>query len=346
MVDGEKFEDGMRRESMKTKMLSIGIIFAVSVCSGINPDELSKQHDIPSRSLLADVPTQESSQGAIPMDLLDPTVDYMFKQIFGQNEDNSNKALKGLLSSILGTKIESVHLENTEISKILENDKTSRLDIRAKCNNNTELNIEMQCKNTGEIPERAFHYLANMVPTSLKERETYQKVKYVTIWILKENVTSLRGVINEARMCFLPNAQNDGYTELTDKGRIFFIELEKYKEEDRGGATPEMQGWLSFLTDPNAVVNSTQIGMQEALGRLQMLSKDRKVREEYNTRIKTINDHQSEILTAEEKGRKEEREKAEKEKAENAKKMLKDGLAVDIVAKYSGLTINEVKLLQ
>ena len=167
---------------MKTKMLSIGIIFAVSVCSGINPDELSKQHDIPSRSLLADVPTQESLQGAIPVDLLDPTVDYMFKQIFGQDEDNSNKALKGLLSSILGTEIESVQLGNTEISKILENDKTSRLDIRAKCNNNTELNIEMQCKNTGEIPERSFHYLANMVPTSLKERETYQKVKYITIY--------------------------------------------------------------------------------------------------------------------------------------------------------------------
>lgn len=45
------------------------------------------------------------------------------------------------------------------------------------------------------------------------------------------------------------------------------------------------------------------------------------------------------------KGRAEERAKAYLEKIERVKQMLTDGMSVDLIAKYSGLSVEEIKSL-
>ncbi len=75
--------------------------------------------------------------------LLDPKLDYTFKQIFGIEE--SKPQLLSLLNAILKGEptIKDLVLKNTEINKILEDDKTVRLDIRARANDDTEIDIEI-----------------------------------------------------------------------------------------------------------------------------------------------------------------------------------------------------------
>ena len=46
-----------------------------------------------------------------------------------------------------------------------------------------------------------------------------------------------------------------------------------------------------------------------------------------------------------EEGRAEERAKAKAEKIESARKMLQDGLSVEVISKYSGLSLDEIEKL-
>ena len=51
------------------------------------------------------------------------------------------------------------------------------------------------------------------------------------------------------------------------------------------------------------------------------------------------------LAEGEKLGARKEREKAKAEKIESAKKMLSDGLSEELVSRYSGLSIEEVKKL-
>ncbi|PRX29280.1 putative transposase/invertase (TIGR01784 family) [Orenia metallireducens] len=83
-------------------------------------------------------------------EMLDPKVDFVFKKIFGS--EKHPEILIAFLNSVFGTKgteeeIISVKIENSDINKDWEDDKFSRLDIKATANNNAKINIEIQLKN-------------------------------------------------------------------------------------------------------------------------------------------------------------------------------------------------------
>lgn len=71
-----------------------------------------------------------------------------------------------------------------------------------------------------------------------------------------------------------------------------------------------------------------------------------KVRDEYTKNMTTEIDKRAQLKYAREHGRAEGREKGNAEaREEMARAMLKDGLDVSVVAKYSGLKIEQVKAL-
>ena len=166
--------------------------------------------------------------------LLDPKMDFVFKQVFG-TEKNKPLLISFLNALLFDEKpcIQDLRLDNTDISKILEEDKSSRLDVKATTDDGTKIDIEIQIRNTGDIPQRAFHYLSNMISHSVRRGSSYGSSNVVGIWILGENVTERQNAISEAYMTFQHN-DPDPYQILTDNARIFFIELPKFnpKKED------------------------------------------------------------------------------------------------------------------
>lgn len=72
--------------------------------------------------------------------LLDPKVDYIFKQIFGQNTPVCNRLLIHLLNSIFekngSEKIKSIEYLNPYLDKEYDDDKQSILDIKFKTEKN------------------------------------------------------------------------------------------------------------------------------------------------------------------------------------------------------------------
>ena len=286
------------------------------------------------------------------LSLLDPKLDYIFKNIFGV--EKNKKLLISLLNAILrdNPHIKDVTLENTEISKILEEDKASRLDVRAKTDAGIDIDIEIQCRNTGEIPARAFHYLANMMPHAVKSNESYKKANVMSIWILGENVTDRVNPISDAYMTFQPNSP-DPYQVMTDNARIIFIELEKFNP-----ITPNLQdmltAWLMFLKDP-VFLNDEYLKVKEvkeAMDTLKYISSDDEVRAIADLRERTLSDKNSELTVAREQGLEEGREIGIEEGREiGEKKKTKEavinmnakGLDNKFISECLGITEEEVE---
>jgi predicted transposase/invertase (TIGR01784 family) len=287
--------------------------------------------------------------------LLDPKLDYIFKNIFGVKK--YEHLLISFLNALLkgNPPIKKLILTNTEFPKIFKDDKASRLDVRATCNDDTEIDIEIQIKNTGEIPERACHYVANMVPGTIGANQSYKAARVIGIWILGENVIDGPDAISEAYMTFQPTAHAP-YRIMADTMRVIFVELEKFNPKD-ADAQDLLTAWLSFLKDP-LLLDEVFLKIKEvkdAMDRLKYISSDKEVRVSADLRQKTINDRNSEFTVATEKGiaigEKKGRAEGKVEGAlakskESAMRMLKKNISLNDISEFTGLSVEEIKSLK
>lgn len=303
--------------------------------------------------------------------LLDIQSDYIFKRVFGV--EKNKKLLISLINSILkgNPTVTDLEIRNTEISKIVKNNLTIYLDIKAEINPQEFVDIEIQVRNTGEIMERAVQYLAEILTLNcrkLTEKEkkagqsqTYKYPKVIGIWIMGENVTDRKDAVNEACVAF-PPTERDKYQIITDKLRIFFVELQKFhpKHIDRKNM---LDVWMAFLKNPLNDDIQDVPEVKEALDTLKEISADKDEREIYYLRQHTefgyISEKNVAVQKEREKAEKEKQElvekaqkrerqleeKAKAEKIETAQNFLKMGLSIEQVAQGTGLSIEEVNKL-
>lgn len=110
--------------------------------------------------------------GKIPYGL---TNDYMFRAVFQKNQ----KALKGLLSAVLGMpqeEIVSCEITNPIILGEAIDDKTCVLDIRLVLNYDKKINLEMQIGNILNWPKRSLYYTCDMY-VDLHKGEDYEQAQ-------------------------------------------------------------------------------------------------------------------------------------------------------------------------
>lgn len=293
--------------------------------------------------------------------LLDIKNDFVFKQVFGI-EKNKN-VLMSFLNAILkgNPKIIDLELLNTDSPKLIKNGLGIRLDVKAKVSDNTFVDIEIQCRNTHDIPERAIQYLARMLNENADKdnknelTRDYHYPKVIGIWILGQNVTDRASAISEASMVFHKNDRDD-YRIMSDKMRVFFIELKKFKPKTIDKKNM-LNIWLSFLQNPeNQELKHVDETVDQAFDTLKFVSSDKKMRDYYITLEETKRDIDSErinsIRIATEKGREEgiaigeergREEGIEQKTQEAALNMKADGLPNSIIAKYLGITEKELE---
>ena len=293
--------------------------------------------------------------------LLDIQSDYIFKRVFGV--EKNKKLLISLINSILkgNPTVTDLEIRNTEISKIMKNNLTIYLDIKAEINPQEFVDIEIQVRNTGEIMERAVQYLAEILTLNCRkltnkekeagQRQTYKYPKVIGIWIMGENVTDRKDAVNEACVAF-PPTERDKYQIITDKLRIFFVELQKFhpRHIDRKNM---LDVWMAFLKNPLNDDIQDVPEVKEALDTLKEISADKDEREIYYLRQHTEFGYISEKNVAVQKakaegeqlGAEKERKKAKLEQLRIAKKLLKMGLSLDHVVHATNLSLKEVKKL-
>jgi hypothetical protein len=206
-------------------------------------------------------------------------------------------------------------------------------------------------------------------------------VSVIGIWILNENVLGSErpDAINQAYMTFQPTA-HASYGCMTKMMRVFFIELKKFNLEE-ADAQEILTAWLAFLKDP-VLLKEDFLKIEEvkeAMARLKYISADKKIRAEADLRLRGLNDRNSELTVATEKGiaigekkgiaigekkgiaigekkgiaigEKKGRAEGKAEGAlaqakESAMKMLKKNISLDDISEITGLSIEEIKSLK
>ena len=279
--------------------------------------------------------------------ILDIKEDFVFKQVFGV-EKNKNVLMSFLNAVLRGNpKIVDLELLNTDAPKLVKDGKGIRLDVKAKVSDDTFCDIEIQCRNSNDLPERAIQYLARMLNENAKKKDSdtqdYHYPKVIGIWILGENATKRKSAISEASMVFHKNDRDD-YQIMSDKARVLFIELNKFKPNTIDKKNM-LDLWLSFLKDPEArELKHVDKTVDQAIETLKFISADKEMREIYIAREETKRDHYSEVINtarvAREEGREEGIEIGEKRGiAEERKKN------VAIIAEHFGISIEEAEKL-
>ena len=182
--------------------------------------------------------------------LLPLTCDYVFKRIFGQEENK--EALKDFLESILCEKIYKIEIKNPEIPKNYYDSKYGVLDLKVTLNNTTVVDVEMQVRNEHNIEQRDTFYLASNYVNELKEGEPYTNCKKsIVINILNFSYYKRNEYHSIARMIFEEPKEEEkvemGYKEedryMTKYLEVHIIELPKFKIKNPKMHT-KLEEWL------------------------------------------------------------------------------------------------------
>ena len=292
--------------------------------------------------------------------LLDPKMDFVFKNIFG-SEKHPN-ILISFLNATLKPKdlITEVEIKNTDLNKGYIEDKFSRLDVKATTSNDEIINIEIQLKNEYNMIKRSLYYWSKLYSEQLNEGEDYSLLKRtICINILNFKYLKTRMFHSVYRMKEIHTTE-----ELSDIEEIHFIEIPQL--EDGSDEKDMLVAWIEFLKNPESEkVRSLEMSVdeiREAKDELIKMSNDDTQRELYEMRAKTLRDKISALNEAERKGIKKGREegrkegieegikegieKGEKNKAiEIAKSLINLGLDKESIAKSTGLDLWEVEKL-
>ncbi|MBR1944327.1 MAG: Rpn family recombination-promoting nuclease/putative transposase [Alphaproteobacteria bacterium] len=267
---------------------------------------------------------------------LTPTNDFVFKNIFGQ--EDSKICLISLLNAILDGKpiITEVTILNPEMPKYDKFTKESRLDIAARTDNGTIVNIEMQCIDTGDLESRSITYASKLVAQHTQMGYSYKSPKIISIWIIRDKIkygpmASRTHPIEEALMFLNKNASDDYYTQFDDKIRIIFVHLSRFKDNKvLTTINKMMKEWVIFLDEPEEVENKTE-AMNIAKNKWIVISGDKELANQLIAREKYEMDKASEIATAREAAKNEGIEQGKKEgKEEGLIEGEKKGIAKGI----------------
>ena len=232
--------------------------------------------------------------------LLDPKMDFIFKKIFGSNE-NKNILISFLNATLKGKdEIVWVKIEGTDIEKSYLEDKFSRLDIKAVTNKKEQINIEIQLRNERNMAKRTLYYWSKMYEEQLLEGENYSKLnRTVCINLLNFNYLDNNRFHNKFRLL----DTNTGY-ELTDVMEIHFIEIPKLT--DNSDEKGMLAAWVEFLKNPESdKVKSLEDDIEEikdAKKELIKISLDKDERKLYEMRKKAIHDKANALSSAMEEG--------------------------------------------
>ena len=272
--------------------------------------------------------------------LLSPKVDFVFKKIFGSEENKS--VLISFLNATLEPKKEivSVDLKNTDIEKEYLKDKFSRLDVKATTSNKETINIEIQLKNEYDIIQRSLYYWSKIYEEQIQEGDSYSNLnRTVCINILNYNYLKNDRFHNIYRLKEIETNE-----ELTDIEEIHFIEIPKLRELNLNDEADMLEVWIEFLRDPESeVIRNIEMSNEEvrkAKDKLYKLSQSKKDRELYFLREKSIRDEISALSKAKEEGIEQGIQQNKKEIVLNLYKL---GLTIEQISAGVCLSIDEVK---
>ena len=181
--------------------------------------------------------------------------DYIFKKIFSKKGNES--ILKDFLISVLDIPIQKVETRaEVSLERQIEENKLGRLDILAKLDDSTIVNIEVQILNKYNFIDRTMYYWSGNYYNELRAGEDYNKVKKVIAINILDYEIFEEGPYHE-----IARIRRDFKNKiLTDKMELHFIQIPKFLKENRGTKT-KLEQWMQFISQKDE--KEVELAMKE-----------------------------------------------------------------------------------
>ena len=257
--------------------------------------------------------------------------DVYFKKLVHDNKEVIVRLLKG----ICNLEVDSINdIEFQEVEGIDELSlKTTRFDVNIKILN-TRIDIESENSRHGDTSyydNRKIYYLSRLHSSSYPDKINYNKeYRSYVIFIYNFDI-GYNNLISESYM------YNKGEKYIYPQLRIYDVCLPRINKS----STLEIENLLDLLSSKNITTytNSKNGFLKEVADMITIYDEDEIMRLRAQKRQDDLNDYYSGLEWAEIKGRKE-------SKIETAKNMLKDGMSLEMISKYTGLSLEEIKTLK
>ena len=305
-------------------------------------------------------------------ELLKPKNDVVFHCLFRKG----NEAItKSLISSIIGKEIKKIELNNDRfLLQKYPNQKGGILDLNATLDDGILCNIEIQLADKGYTEKRFLYYWSRNYGGQLVKGDAYGILnKTISILIIDFELEKLKDIV-EPHTKWQIREEKYSHKLLTDDLEIHIIELPKSIKMFERNENNKLLQWMMFLDNPNNKgvldIMKKNENIADALWKLEEISEDKKLRRIAELEEKWKRDEISAQLywkeTGLEEGRKEGRKKgrqegrregrqegrqegitegSKKQKIKTAKEMIKDGLSIENIIKYTELTEQEIETL-
>ena len=269
-----------------------------------------------------------------------PTVDFVFKKVFGSPENVS--VLIRLLNAILKLADPIVHVEilNPFNYKEFADDKLIVLDIRARDSAGRWLHIEMQVTIFAGLLQRLVYYACTMYVDQLKSGGSYADLRSaISICLLDKKLFPDDATAHHRFRL----VDTDHGMEIPDSIEVHTVELTKYNlEEATISVAPEIEQWAFFFLyadryEPERLCELLPgIEFQQAISVVEAIAEKTEDRMMYDQRLKAQLDYQWGLSSARQKGWDEGMEKGREEGMEEGREQGRE----------QGAAIGKIQILQ
>ena len=239
------------------------------------------------------------------------TNNYAFQKIF-KNEE----IVKGFLMALLHLKetdIETLEVADPFVEGEVKEEKEGILDVKMVLNGGKKINIEMQNTYQEDWAERSLFYNCRMFTEGLKKGESYYELPpCIHVGILDFNYLKSPGFYHSILL------QDDKTGELySSKFQFHVIELSKLKSTKGKARKQELYRWAKLISASTwEEVREESEGnhyMEKVRDEMIKMSRDESERYLYLREQMAIRDKESQLRSAENRGRREGREEGRKE---------------------------------
>ena len=283
---------------------------------------------------------------------LDPKADVTFKKVFGEHKNLVISLLNALLPLEDGKQVESIEYLPSELVPRTPTSKNTIVDVRCEETGGRKFIVEMQMNWTADFRQRVLFNASKAYVSQLGQSEKYNLLQpvYALNFVNKNFQPDKDDYYHYYR---LVHSQDSG--DILEGLHLVFIELPKFKAKNL--VEKKMQVlWLRFLTeidekakkapadllDNRETCQALEIVEESAYSEAEMLAYDRywdQVRRD-KALIDDLDDARAKLDAATA-----ERDAAVEKLRQSARQMKADGMAVETIAKYTGLSADEINTL-
>lgn len=280
--------------------------------------------------------------------------------------------LEGLLTVLLGKEIHILDILESEGNQQCEEDKFNRVDIKARNSEGEIIIVEVQITRELYFLERILYGVAKAITEHIELGHVYSEVKKVySISILYFDIGKGDDYLYHGQNSFVGVHTGD-LLQVTTKEKDALVRrlpseifpeyfLIRVNEFDKVAVTP-LEEWIDYLKNGHIRPDTKAPGLAEARQKLVYYNMDKAEREAYDRHVDAIM-IQNDVLDSAKfeglvegrmEGRMEGRIEGKLEgkiegkiegKLEIARTMKTDGMPIDVIAKYTGISPAEIEAL-